>query len=70
MPLITRGEDTVTILVITTMEYNKKTGRKEIIISHGVDLATGKNVILPTERPEAIGAVFSEAYGEYVLEDN
>lgn len=70
MPLITIGEDTVTILVITTMEYNKKTGRKEIIVSHGVDLITGKNVILPPESPEVIGAVFSEAYGEYVIEDN
>lgn len=59
----------MTIIVVTTTEFNSKTNQKDILVSHGIDLSTGKNVVLPNERPEAIGAVFSDAYGEYILED-
>jgi hypothetical protein len=34
------------IVVIVTKETNPRTGRKQSIVSHGVDLDTGKTVIL------------------------
>lgn len=57
------------ILVVTLKEYNKSKGRVELVTSHGVDLVTGQNVILPTEHPLELGAVWSESYREYILED-
>lgn len=59
----------MTILVITTKEFNAKTRREQIITSHGVDLETGRNVVLPTDHPSELGAVWSHEYGEYILED-
>ena len=35
-----------TIQVITCMGKNEKTGKKEEVISHGVDLSTGKIVVM------------------------
>lgn len=55
------------ILVITVTEKNPKTGESKIIVSHGVDINTGKMVILPCEHPRDIGAVFSPEYNEFVL---
>lgn len=59
----------VAILVITVREYNKSKGRVDLVTSHGIDLVTGKNVVLPVEHPLDIGAVWSESYREYILED-
>lgn len=55
------------IIVITTKEQNKKTGRTEIICSHGIDSATNKPVVLPYDSPEVLGAFFDHEIGEYVL---
>lgn len=60
----------MTIIVITTLEYNKKTCKKELIASHGVDIDTGKNVILSQDHPSLLGAKFSDAYGEWIIEDH
>lgn len=45
------------------------TGKKEFVVSHGVDFVTGKTVILPSEPPHQIGARFSKTLGEWVLLD-
>lgn len=58
----------MTILVITTNVTNKKTGKTELVVSHGIDLSTGRNVVLPTDPPKELGAVWSNEYQEYVLE--
>ena len=55
------------ILVITTTEHNDTTGRDEIIASHGVNLRTEENVILPCEHPKDLGAHFSKTYNEWVI---
>lgn len=58
------------IVVITINERNQRTGRDELVVSHGIDEATGKTVILPCEPPERIGAIFNAEFGEYVLVSN
>lgn len=58
------------IIVITIREKNKRTGQEELIVSHGINLHTGKTVILPCESPKQIGAKFNIAIGEYVLSDD
>lgn len=55
------------IIVIANTEKNQKTGRDQIIVSHGIDSDTGRNVILPQETPERLGAVFDPSLGEYIL---
>jgi hypothetical protein len=57
------------IIVITIKEKNPRTGREELIASHGVDAVTGKNVILSCEHPEKLGAVYDDEIGEYVIRD-
>jgi hypothetical protein len=55
------------IIVITTREKNPKTGRIEIIVSHGVESGSLKNIVLPNETPASIGAVYDSDLGEYIL---
>lgn len=55
------------IVVLTVKEKNERTGREELLVSHGIDECTGRTVILPLEPPERIGAVFMAELGEYVL---
>jgi len=43
-----------------------KTGRKEYTVSHGVDLDTGSNVILPCDHPRELGA--TNRNGEWYLD--
>lgn len=58
------------IIVIAFKEKNQRTGREELVVSHGIDEHTGKTVILPCEPPERIGAKFNAEIGEYVLSDD
>ncbi len=58
------------IIVITSKEWDGKTGRMELIVSHGINSTTDKTVILPPETPETLGAVFDSKIGEYVLPSN
>ncbi len=53
------------ILVITNTEKND-CGIFEVFISHGIDLNTGRVVILPQVSPESI-AEYNETIGEYVI---
>lgn len=54
------------ILLIVVKEKNEKTGREEEIVSHGVDIETGKNVVLPWESPTSLGARYSPEHGYYL----
>ena len=55
------------ILVIVNNERDSKTGRLQQIVSHGVEVDSGRIVILPNESPSDIGAVFDAQLSEYVL---
>lgn len=37
------------IILVTTKIFNPKTNRTEVVISHGVDYDTFKNIVLPSE---------------------
>ena len=54
------------IIIITVEEKNKWTGKRETIVSHGVDVLTLKNITLPPVRPSEIG-YFNRSLGEWVL---
>lgn len=54
-------------IVIVMKERNAKTGRIEEIVSHGIDPETNKDIILPSEPPHALGAVFDHDIREYVI---
>jgi hypothetical protein len=46
------------------------TGKKEFLVSHGVDLTTGRDVVLPCEPPSRIkGAYFDKNYNEWAIAD-
>lgn len=55
------------IIVIVVKERNEKTGRIEEIVSHGIDFATDRNIVLPQESPSSVGARFDPDIGEYVI---
>jgi hypothetical protein len=60
----------MTVIVITYREANPITGRMETLVSHGFDTDTGRNIIMPQDTPEKVGAVFNKELGEYVLNPN
>lgn len=45
-----------------------RTGEKEYVASHGVDLNTGRTVIVSTEHPVKLGAKMDHDLGEWVIE--
>ena len=55
------------IICITTWERNPRTGKDELIVSHGVDLDTDHAVTLPCQTPQSLGAVFDPELREFVL---
>lgn len=57
------------ILVITNVEISEKTGLKQDIVSHGINLDTDQVVTLPQLPVNLIGATFDPEMGEYVLKD-
>jgi hypothetical protein len=56
----------MTITLITMYEKNRSTGKDELIVSHGLDEEM-RVVILPTEHPASLGAVFDEEMREWIL---
>lgn len=54
------------ILIITYKELNKETGLEEVLVSHGVDFISGKNIVLPQITIEEIGAKISNEYGLFI----
>ena len=55
------------IFVVANKERDARTGRDVVLVSHGVDVASGQVVNLPNVRPEELGATFDLELGEYVL---
>ncbi len=56
------------IIVITKQEVNEMTGEKEIVVSHGINIETGKVVTLPPVSPREVGARWDLEIGEFVIE--
>jgi len=56
------------IVLMTFDYYDEKTNKKHLLVSHGIDLGTGKVVVLPSVTPQEIGARFDEEMCEYVLD--
>jgi hypothetical protein len=46
----------------------RPTGQREFVVSHGIDEDTGRNVILPSEHPAKLGALWDRETNEWVLE--
>lgn len=40
---------------------------EEFVVSHGIDSETGEKVILPSEHPRELGAVFDTKLCEWVI---
>ncbi|GAB0154423.1 hypothetical protein [Marinobacterium sp. BA1] len=57
------------ITLITMYEKNPKTGKDELIVSHGLDDFM-RVVILPTEHPASLGAVFDDDIREWILPES
>lgn len=54
------------ILIITYRELNEETDTEEVLVSHGVDFITGKNIVLPQITIDEIGAKMSDEYGLFI----
>jgi hypothetical protein len=46
------------------------TGKTEFVVSHGIDVETGKTVILPNDHPRTLGGKFDYDIGEWVIYDS
>ena len=55
------------IVVITTSECNEDTGNTELLASHGVNIDTGENIVLPNVHPSELGATIDRRMNEWVL---
>ena len=55
------------IVVITNQEINPQSGRKEIMVSHGMDLETDQPVVLPNYPLSCFNVAYNSKLGEYVL---
>ena len=51
---------------LVVIEEADSKGSMQLVVSHGLD-AFGRNVILPTEHPKDIGAVFKPELGGWIL---
>lgn len=54
-------------IIAVTMSEKDKHGKEKLVVSHGVNVITGKAVILPNEHPSDIGAVWDTSISEWVL---
>ena len=57
------------IIVITTRVENLHTHKPQTVASHGIDLDTHEQVVLPCDTPENLGAHYDSRYGEFVIPD-
>lgn len=55
------------VIVIVDSEICPDSGRSSLVVSHGVDSNTGKEITMPPVTPHELGAVFDQQLGEYVL---
>lgn len=56
------------IVLITTTEKDRKTGKMKTVVSHGVDVDTMRDIVLPPISPSEIG-YFNNELGEWVLKE-
>jgi len=54
------------VILVTCEETDKRTKQKRIVVSHGYDINTGKNIVIPPVPPNEIG-IFSSQIGEWIL---
>ncbi|PTH79000.1 hypothetical protein DAA48_21415 [Aeromonas veronii] len=69
----TRGFSMIAVITCTENELDRwgyPTGRKVQIVSHGVNIHTLENVVLPPVSIEEIGAIYNPEVGSYVLPPN
>ena len=55
------------LLVITSFEFDDKTHRRELRSDFIQDTDTNRRFVCPGDHPRALGAVFNEQLGEWVL---
>ena len=56
-------------ICIVGNDTDPRTGRKQLVISHGIDEETLCNVPMPQVHPAELGAKFDMRIGEYVIEE-
>lgn len=44
--------------------------RDEFVVSHGICEETFRNIILPNDSPQSLGAKFDSDIGEWVIDDS
>ncbi len=54
------------IILVLTKTKNKVTHQEETVVSHGIDMNTLENIILPNTKPENIG-YWDSCINEWVL---
>jgi hypothetical protein len=57
------------ITLVTMYEEDPATGKKMLLVSHGIDERTGRNVCLPGEHPKDLGGVYDDDLMEWVLRE-
>lgn len=56
------------VVVITVVVTDERTGREELVASHGINAYTDEMVTLPSVHPQQLGAVIDRDLGEWVLD--
>ena len=55
------------IICITYYEKSTPNSEKKLLVSHGVDEKTGKNIVLPNVPPASLGAFVDLELNEWVI---
>ena len=55
------------MIVLVTHTETDSRGRTQTIASHGIDLETGRNVVVQQNEPRKLGAIFHQDMGEWVI---
>lgn len=55
------------ILLITYTDRDKYTGIKGLFVSHGIDLETDLNVVLPQVPLSCFNAIYDPDFGEWFI---
>ena len=55
------------MIIIVLCEVKNRSGATEKVASHGIDTITGRQIVLPSEKPQDLGAVFNAEMNEWVI---
>lgn len=55
------------VIVIFTRERHPASGRTMLAASHGIEVDTGKTIVVSQDSPEQLGAVFDPEIWEYII---